>query len=282
MIRVTEMTPETTQPLDEVKDAIRKDLALQKAADALLDVQETVEDARAAGTSLKEVGDRVGVTSRVIDAVDRRGRGPDGTAISDIPASNDLLDRAFQTEVGGQASPLDVNNVGYVWYDVQKIDPARNRTLEEVTDRVKADWIAAEQNKRVREMAEKLKERLERGANLNDIALEANLLVQTTGFLKRTGQEQGFPRSATAAGFVGDDKTITIADGAVASEKLLITIAERKGVEAQIVEVPKEQMEIANQGAADDLLNQMISNLQGTYSVTQNPTLINQVLTQGR
>ncbi|MEP0943820.1 MAG: SurA N-terminal domain-containing protein [Rhizobiaceae bacterium] len=281
MIRVTEMTPESTKPLEEVAASIRKDLALQKAADTLLDVQETVEDARAAGTSLKEIGDRVGVTSRVIEAIDRRGRAPDESAISDVPASGDLLDQAFQTDVGGQASPLDVNNVGYVWYDVQKIDAARDRTLDEVADKAKTDWIAAEQSKRVAELADKMKERLERGAKLDDIALELNLLAQTTGFLKRTGQEQSFPRSAAAAGFVGDDKAITIANGGSASEKLLITVAERKGVEAQIVEVPAEQVQIANQGAADDLLSQMIVNLQGTYPVTQNPTLINQVLTQG-
>ena len=281
MIRVTEMTPETTQQLGEVKDAIRKDLALQKAADALLDVQETVEDARAAGTSLKEVGDRVGVTSRVIEAVDSRGRRPDGTIINDLPASSDLLRQTFETDVGGQASSIDVNDVGYVWYDVQKIDPAHDRTLDEVTYKVKTDWIAAEQSKRVSEKAEKIKERLERGAKLDDIALESNLLVQTTGFLKRTAQEQGFPRNATAAGYRGGDKAITIADGASVAEKLLITVAERKGAEAQIVEVPKEQVEIANQGAADDLLSQMIANLQSTYTITQNPTLINHVLTQG-
>ena len=61
----------------------------------------------------------------------------------------------------------------------------------------------------------------------------------------------------------------------------MITVAERKGVEAQIVDVPQEQVQIANQGAADDLLSQMIVNLQNTYSVTQNPTLIQRVLTQG-
>ena len=281
MIRVTEMTPESTQPLDEVKDEIRKDLALQKASDTILDVQETVEDARAAGTSLKEVGDRVGVSSRVIEAVSRRGQRPDDTIITDIPVSSDLLAQAFQTEVGGQASPLDVNNVGYVWYDVQKIDPARDRTLDEVAERVKADWIAAEQNKRIAEKAEQMKERLERGAKLEDLALESNLFVQNTSLLKRTGQQEGFPRSATAAGFIGDENTITITDGSQPNQKLVITVAERKGVEAQIVDVPQEQVQIANQGAADDLLSQMIVNLQNTYSVTQNPTLIQRVLTQG-
>jgi len=191
-----------------------------------------------------------------------------------------LLAQAFQTEVGGQASPLDVGTTGYVWYDVLEITAARDRTLDEVKDKVVKDWTTAEEIKRVGEKAEQLQKRLQAGAKLDDVALELNLLVQTTGLLKRNAQQDGFPRAATIAGYRGDIKAIAIADGATAAQKLLITVAEHKGIEAQAVEAPKEQVELANQGAADDLLNQMINSLQSTYSVTQNPALITQAITQ--
>ncbi|MEP1208377.1 MAG: SurA N-terminal domain-containing protein [Rhizobiaceae bacterium] len=281
MIRVTEVTQGSTQQLDEVKDDIRKDLALRKAAEDIIEIQETVEDARAGATPLSEIGKRLGVDSRVIEAVDRSARDPQGNIINDVPASRDLLEQAFQTEVGGQASPLDVGTSGYVWYDVQEIIAARDRTLDEVKDRVSADWTSAEEVKRVTEKAEQVKKRLEAGANLKNVALEMNLLVQTTGFLKRNAQQDGFPRAATAVGYSGDDKAISIADGADTAQKLVLVVAERKGVEAQAVEAPKEQVELANRGAADDLLNQMINNLQNTYAVTQNPAVISQALTQG-
>ncbi len=281
MVRVTEITPGSTKLLDEVKDDIRKDLALRKAVDSLIDVQETVEDARAGATALSEIGQRLGVDTRVIDAIDRSARDDKGTVISDLPSSRDLLSQAFSTDVGGQASPLDVGTTGYVWYDVLEIIPARDRTLDEVKEKAIADWTSAEEAKRVTEKAEQLKKRLEAGAALNDVALEIDLLVQTTGFLKRNAGQDGFPRSATTAGYRGDDKAIILADGATAVEKLLIIVTERKGVEAQAVEAPKEELELANQGAADDLLSQMITNLQNSYSVTQNPALISHTLTQG-
>lgn len=281
MVRVTEVETETTKQLDEVKEEIRKDLALRKAAESIIDVQETVEDARAGATPLTDIGKRLGVSTRLVEAIDRSARDPDGEVINDLPASSDLLAQAFQTEVGGQASPLDVGSSGYVWYDVLEVIAARDRTLDEVKEKVVQDWTTAEQVKRVAEKADQLKKRLESGANLNDVALELNLLVQTTGLLKRNAQQDGFPRAATAAGYQGDEKAITIAQGASETEKLLIIVAEHKGIEAQAVEAPKEQVELANQGAADDLLNQMITNLQSTYTITQNPALISQVLTQG-
>jgi peptidyl-prolyl cis-trans isomerase D len=281
ILRVTETTPSSTRPLDEVKDDIRKDLALRKAADSLIDIQETIEDARAGNTPLADIGNRIGITTRIVEAVDRSGRTPDAVTVEDLPSSSDLLDQAFQTESGSQASPLQVGTSGFVWYEVVSITAARDRTLDEVAERVKADWIAEEEARLVNEKAEALKKRLVGGGNLSEIALESGLLVQTTGFLKRNGQLEGFPQSATSVGFSGDAETVAITDGANPAEKLLIAVTEHKGIEAQLVEVPKEQIDQANQGAADDLLNQMIANLQNTYTVTQNPILINQALTQG-
>ncbi|MGI9366634.1 MAG: SurA N-terminal domain-containing protein [Rhizobiaceae bacterium] len=281
MIRVTEITEESTQPIEDVRDEIRKDLALRKATEELLDVQERVEDSRAGGTALGGIGKQLGVDTRLIDSIDRTARTPDLTIINDIPSSSDLLDQAFQTEVGAQASPLDVGNTGYVWYDVLEVMPARDRTFEEVVERVRTDWTVEEQAKMVTAKAEELKKRLEGGASMDAIALEFEQLAATTELLKRNGQTQGFPNAAVVAGFSGGADSIAIADSDKAGSKLLISVAERKGLEAQLIEVPKEQIEQANRGAADDLLNQMIGNLQNTYSVTHNPTLINQVLTQG-
>ncbi len=281
MIRISESTQETVTPLDDVKADIRKDLALRKATETILDMQETVEDARAGGTSLVDIAKRVGVDERTVEAIDRTARAPDGTIISDLPASRDLLAQAFDTEVGAQASPLDVNNNGYVWYDVASISPARDRTQDEVTDRLLKDWTETEQAKLVDKKAEEVKQRLEKGANLDDVALDLGLLVQTTGFLKRGAEEGDFKRAANQAGFSGDDKFVATVEGATPVEELVVTVVERKGIEARKVETPKEQVEQANQRAADDLLSQMIANLQSKYTVTHNPSVINHALTQG-
>ncbi len=281
MIRVTEMTPASVTPIDDVKDDIRKDIALRRAVEAVISMQETVEDSRAGGVSLEETGKRLKLNVRTIDAVDRSALDSGGNIINDIPSSAELLEQAFNTEVGAQASPLDFGDTGYVWYDVLEITEARDRTQDEVTERLKTDWTADEQARLILEKAEALKARLDKGAKLADIATELGVLEQSTGLLKRNGSAEGFPTSATRAGFAGDTKNVAIVDGASAGEKMIITVAEAKGVEAQVVKVPDEQVDLANEGAADDILSQMIANLQQKYAVTQNPTLINQALTQG-
>lgn len=281
MIRVSEITEAEVTALEEVKDSIRKDLALRKASDSIIDMQETVEDARAGATPLADIAKRIGVDVRTIEAIDRTARTPDGTIISDLPSSRDLLAQAFTTEVGAQASPLDIGTTGYVWYDVASISPARDRTQDEVTERLRTDWTAAEQAKLVTEKTDELKQRLEKGASLNDVALDLGLLVNSTGFLKRSAAEGEFSRAANLAGFGGDDKVIATVQGASPVERLVVIVDERKGIEARKVETPKEQVELANQRAADDLLSQMIANLQSQYTVTHNPAVINQALTQG-
>ena len=282
MLRVSEITAATVTPLDEVKDQIRKDLALNRATEEISTMLETIEDSRAGGTSLAETAKNLKLKSvRLVEAIDRTGKTPDDKIINDLPVSSELLSQAFKTEVGAQGSPLDIGSTGYVWVDVLEITPARDRKLEEVADKVKTDYIAAEQAKLIAKKADDLKARMEKGATLATIATELGTEVKNTGWLKRNAEEVGFARSATAAGFSGSDKNIAVIDGAKAGEKQILTVLERKGVGVEAIKVPDDQIKLANEGAADDILSQMISNLQSSYTVTQNPTLINQALTQG-
>ena len=280
-MRVTEIIEAKTTPLNDVKDKIRKDIALLRANNSLIDVQEAVEDARAGGASLADIGNRMNITARTIDSVDRSGRKPDGTLITDLPGSSKLLQQAFQSQVGTQEAPLEMGSNGYLWFDITAITKARDQTQEEVAAKVKADWIAAEQAKLISAKADEIKDRLNTGTAFVEIAAELGIEVKTTGFLNRTGQEDGFTVEATKAGYGGDEKSVSIVDGARSGEKILITVAERKGPEAQIVKAPEAQIKLANEGAADDLLSQMIANLQNKYVVTTNPAVINQALTQG-
>ncbi|MEL6504726.1 MAG: SurA N-terminal domain-containing protein [Pseudomonadota bacterium] len=286
MLRVTEIAEASITPLEEVEADIRKELALRRAADRIDRLREEVEDARAGGTSLKEIAEQQQLKLRTIDAIDRTARTDDGTIITDIPNSRDLLDQAFQTEVGAQASSLDIGSAGTVWYDVLEISEARDRTFDEVKERVQADWTAAEQNKRVEELAQTLKKRLEGGADFDAIAAEYNVLAEETAFLKRRGNGNAFPATAIAAGFAGNKDLVAISPVAVgegkADNRILLTVDAVKKPEAEKSAINEQTLELANQGAADDMLSQMIASLQSRYEVTQNPRVIDLAITQRR
>ena len=144
LIRVTDIKPEVVRPFDEVKEEIRKALALLEADKLLLDLHDTYEDARAAGSTMREAADKVHLKVTTIDAIDRAALKPDGSVVNDLPKSQELLRLAFETEVNVENPPLTIGSNGFLFYEVEGITPARDRTLDEVRDRVVTDWKAAE------------------------------------------------------------------------------------------------------------------------------------------
>ena len=137
LVHVVKIEPENVRPFEQVEGEIRHDLALERAKPAIQNLYDKVEDERASGLSLEEVGKKLKLNVRVIDAIDRSGRDTAGTPISDLPAGLDIASSAFSTDVGVENDPLQVEG-GYLWYEVAGITPARDRTLDEVKDRVAA------------------------------------------------------------------------------------------------------------------------------------------------
>ncbi len=144
LMRVTEITASETTPLTEVRDDIRRDLALRTAADRVNTLYEEIEDSRASGATLIEIAQQFELETRAVPMVDRASRDENGIVITDLPSSRDLLAQAFETRVGAQSGPIDFGSGEHVWLDVDEIIEARDRTLEEVRDRVATDWTANE------------------------------------------------------------------------------------------------------------------------------------------
>ena len=279
ILRVTEIQPEATRPMSEVSSEIRKDLALRQASDRVAELQTEIEDQRAGGATLKTIAEQNNLKLRTVDAIDRRSRDAKGEVIADLPNSSELLSEAFKTEPGEQSSPLDYNVIGSVWYEVLEITPARDRTLDEVKDRLTTDWISQEKATLVAKKAEELMKKVESGTSLQDVSIEIGAPLAETALLKRGASDPTFPAAATTAGFSGDDKTIAIANSNDPLNKILLQVTEVKRAEAQKVDdAVQREIDQANAGAANDILEQLITKLQTDYSVNYNPQLIDQAL----
>ncbi len=63
---------------------------------------------------------------------------------------------------------LNVGSNGFVFYEVEGITPARDRTLDEVRAKVVADWKAAETQSRLSAKAAELEKRLKDGTTFDD------------------------------------------------------------------------------------------------------------------
>ncbi|MCA0276433.1 MAG: peptidyl-prolyl cis-trans isomerase [Proteobacteria bacterium] len=271
LVRVSEIKPETTKPLDEVKDQIRKDLALAEANRILLDVHDSYEDARAGGDSMQAAADKLKLKVTTIDAIDRAGQRPDGTVVNTVPDSRNLIQAAFEAEAGIDNQPLNVGTNGFVFFEVNDITPARDRTLDEVHDKVVADWTAAETAKRLKDKADELAKRLKDGTDLATIASELNLEKQTKRGLKREADDADFGREGAAAMFeMGQGGTGIVpsptGDGQILFK--IVEVFEPAGADASTV--PADAQKSFATGMSDDLLDQLVQQLQAEYGATVN------------
>ncbi|RVA98911.1 peptidylprolyl isomerase, partial [Mesorhizobium sp. M7A.F.Ca.CA.004.01.1.1] len=208
LLRVTEIKPEVVKPLAEVSDQIRKDLALGEASRILLDVRDNYDDTRAAGSSLAEAAAKLKLKVVTIDAIDRSGLRPDASIVKDLPQSPELIKAVFDAEPNTENDALTTADNGFVFYEVASVTPARDRTLDEVRQKVVADWTAAEISKRLAAKADELEKRLKAGATLDVIASELKLEKQTKRGVKREADDVDFGKEGAAAMFgVGEGGT---------------------------------------------------------------------------
>lgn len=279
LLRVTEIKPEVVKPLAEVSEQIRKDLALGEASRILLDVHDNYEDTRASGSSLAEAAAKLKLKVVTIDAIDRTGRRPDESIVKDLPESPALIKAVFESEPGTDNEGLTTADNGFVFYDVSAITPARDRTLDEVRQKVVADWTAAETTKRLTAKAQELEKRLKAGATLEVIAGELKLEKQTKRGVKRDADDVDFGKEGAAAMFgVGEGGTGLI-PSPTGDGQILFKVAEvfePAGADAN--SVPQDAQKSFTSGMSDDLLDQLVAQLQTQYDVRIDQTAVTQAL----
>ncbi|PSJ61703.1 peptidylprolyl isomerase [Kumtagia ephedrae] len=268
LVRVTAINPETVRSYEDVAPEIRKDLALGEAHRVLLDVHDSYEDARAGGETLAEAASKLKLAVVTIDAVDQTGRRPDGMVLADLPASSELLRGAFDTEVGVENQAINIGSDGYVFYEVQGITPARDRALDEVKDKVIADWTAAETDKRLSDKVAELEKRLKDGTPFDTIAGELALEKQTKRGLKRGADDADFGSAGVEAAFdvaQGGSGAFAAPTG---DARILFQVTE---VFEPAASSPDAVLEAERRnhstGLVNDMLDQLVARLEGEYPV---------------
>ena len=86
LLRVLAVKPEEQKSFESVKDDLKRQVSLELAQEEILNLHDAVEDARAEGATLSEIGQKFDLPVIQIDAVDQSGNGPDGNPLDEIPA----------------------------------------------------------------------------------------------------------------------------------------------------------------------------------------------------
>jgi peptidyl-prolyl cis-trans isomerase D len=269
LLRVTEIQPGKVPTYDEAKADIEKRILKDRAEDVILDIRDRVEDERASGAKLSEVADKLKLSYQVIDQVDRSGKAADGADVT-LPDKPDLLTAAFNTDVGVENDPLDSKEGGFVWYDVEGVNPQQLKPFDQVKDAVATDWREDAERNRLAKYTDGLEQSLKDGKSLEDLAKELNTEVLPTEPLKRDGLTANVLPAAVAQAFAlpqgGYGSALTGLDGARIVFQV-DKIAPPAPLDAPTTDQLKRQM---NTFISDDMLAEYFSALEDRYGVTVN------------
>jgi peptidyl-prolyl cis-trans isomerase D len=267
------------KPLSAVSDEIRKDLALSDANRDLLDVHDAWEDARAGGATMQEAADKLKLKMVTVDAIDREGRAPDGTVVKGLPESEQLIKDAFESEKGIENDPITTKNDGFVYYEVEEVKPAHDRTLDEVRAKAGADWKAEEAASRLGAKATEMEKKLKAGTSLDEIASELKLEKETKRGVKRDSSDADLGQDGVAAVFgVGQGGTGLFSGPDDTSQVLFKVTEVFEPAGAGPDSVDEQARKRYASGMANDLLDEVVNKLQAEYGVTVDHSAIERAM----
>ncbi len=279
LVRVSDVQPETVKPYDEVKADIRHELALDEASRVIFDVHDSYEDARAGGATMKEAADKLHLDVHTIDAISQDATTPDGEKVKDLPDQDELLNEVFSTDVDVENPSLSIGPSGFLFYEVQGVTPARDRTLDEVHDKVVADWKAQEADKRLDDKVAELRKQVDDGKSMSEVAGELQLQSDIKRGLTRGKEDTDMGKAGVQAAFSVSPGKTAVAPTPEGDGKILMKVTQAVEPAASGPDtIPEASRKNFSEGMSNDLLDQLVARLQGKYDVRINRNAIDRAM----
>ncbi len=277
VLRVSEIKESRQRPFEDVKTDLRDQIASQRVGDKMIEIQNSIDDNRLAGKSLKEISELLGLPFVAVEAADRQGNTPEGKPALDIPDAGSLMSTAFRAEVGVENEVIELADEGLAWLNLIAVTPEKQKKFDEVREDVAKLWKETQTREKLREAAEKLAERVNAGATLDAIAAEVDAKVETTPKFRRRDSLPDFSAAAVTRAFALPEGRAAVAEG-TASEGIPPRVV-MKVVEvhppAQPGETEDQALERQLSGAlSDDIIEQYVAGLRQNMDISVNQQLI--------
>ncbi|MCZ2158224.1 peptidyl-prolyl cis-trans isomerase [Bartonella sp. 220] len=223
IIRVIHIEPSVSLPFEKVKENIRQTLAQNHAVDDIRNKYTAIENARFEGASLKELAEQYKLPMRTI-TIDKTGKTIEGAILTDLPQQDIFLNAIYQANEGVDLDPLSLQKGGYLWYKVDKIIPARDKTFEEAKQDALSQWKNEEIQRLLDEKAQNALKQLTEGKSFVSLAHTLGLTKQTTQALRRQDSSEILGIEGVRALFSGPKGHYGIIKGPVATNRIVYQI----------------------------------------------------------
>ena len=205
LFRVNAVLAASTTPLEEVRDDLRREIAAERAARAVDERRDALDDALAGGATLEELADE-GLEVTTLDWSAEASEGIAGFAA--------FRDAAAAVEEGDFPELIELDDGGLAALRVDAVLPAEVPPLEEIREEVAAAWTVATTRDALHDQARADAEALRGGATFEALGLTP----MPRADLRRGVPMAGLPASLTEAAFalseageveavIGDDVT---------------------------------------------------------------------------
>jgi peptidyl-prolyl cis-trans isomerase D len=200
VLRVTKITPGSTQSFDDAKAEIRSQMLSAKAAELMYDRANKVDNVLGSGASIDEIPSDLGLAG-VAGTLNVEGNTKDGTP-APLPGPAELrsalIKAAFEAQKGDPLRLVEVQTPstgGSAYYaiSVEDVTPPAEKPFDEVKAQVAADWTRDARRHAQEQAAAKLLAAVKGGQSLADAATVAGVTVRRTPLITRDGGAEGMP-----------------------------------------------------------------------------------------
>jgi len=274
LLRVPTIEAARLKSFEEVADEVRRDVAASRAAEQLTDLHDKIEDQRASAKPLPEIAKEFNLALRTFGPADASLGKADGTQETSLPGGAPTLQALFRSDVGVDNEAVRLpNNGGYVWFDVTKIDPPRERGFDEVKAEVEKQWRSDEVASRLSAQAREIVQKLDAGEKLDALAFAQGLALEDAT-LGRQDQSEALPRNVVSLVF----GTPAGKAGSAAVENAGRVVFQVKAATVspyvRTAEDAENLVRLLTSSISEDVLAQYVGKLQNDLGVQVNPAAL--------
>tara|TARA_B100000989_G_scaffold298983_1_gene291629 strand:+ start:5068 stop:6849 length:1782 start_codon:yes stop_codon:yes gene_type:complete len=261
----------------DVEDNFRNELLIEKAKDAVYELQDEIEDSLSGGETLKEISEKLEVQLITAQAIDSKGFNLDGSKNQEFQDER-ILRAVFNQKENEEGNLIDIDkDNGLAISIVTKIYPPKIIKFNKAKSKVEKKLIERSQYEYALSKANKIKDEINTGTKIEKISSRYNLKIRGVAPFNRIQPDTSeVPLPLVSKIF--ETKINNAVTHSINEEEIII---------AQVAEIinaygnDKEGLKSFNERIEDDmsvdLLSQFSEILRKKYKISINDDVINQL-----
>lgn len=272
-VTVTNIVPGGQQTLDEVRDQITQRVKNRLGRDGYVDVLDQIEELRAAFRPLSEIAGRYQLD---VVEVPVTASGQALSEIEAIPADGyaRVASAIFNADPESLAPTVALNANLNVWFDIERVAPARDQTLDEVRDAINTAMLDERSADALIEQVEGIVAHLETGESIDDVGLTVGQFPQLSAPFNRGGSDAVIDSAVASSAFSGGPDFFGSAQNGN-GDYVIFHVEEVAQSEEDAQQAARD---FVNNAVVDSLYNDFLTALRDSAGVRINQGVLQQVL----